>query len=272
MIATIIAVTFTTKIQPESIYTLKLVKRGIQFFKGNEINVLKSLKVEDVYNRSCVKLAPNTSFQDIISTIMNSEHEIFCVVDENNRLLGYLTAKTIRTVLDDPMSLSNIIVAHDLIDTSPGYITPDTNLDTVMKIFGKSGVGELPVVDAEGKQILLGYLSRQSLIDEYNKELARREPTLGVERAYASLALSHITRIVDDYYMTEIQTPKRFVGKSLIQLDLRNKYGVQVFLVKRGMEEDLVKCIVPDADYTINERDILILVGGQEELTRIRKL
>lgn len=272
MIATIIAVTFTTKMQPESIYTLKLVKRGIQFSKGKEINVLKALKVEDAYNRDCERLSPNTPFKDIISTIMDSDHEIFCVVDDKDRFLGYVTEKSIRTVMDDPMSLSNIIVAYDLIETNPRYITPDTNLDTVMNVFGKSGVGELPVVDSQKSDQLLGYLTRQSIIDEYNKELARREPILGLERAYSSLALSDITKIVDNYSMIEIPAPHRFVGKSLVQLDLRNHYRVQVFLVKRELGGGREKRIVPDADYTINEKDVLILVGEHEDLVRIRKL
>lgn len=272
MIATIIAVTFTTKMQPESIYTLKLVKRGIQFFKGKEINVLKSLKVEDVYRKDCETLAPNASFKDIIATIMNSDHEIFCVVDENNRFLGYITTKSIRKILDDPMALSNIIVAYDLIETNTRYITPDTNLDTVMKIFGKTNIGELPVVDVQEGRLLLGYLTRQSLIDKYNKELARRELTLGLERAYSSLALSDITKIVDDYCMIEIPAPHRFVGKSLLQLDLRNVYRAQVLLVKRELGDGREKRIVPDADYTINEKDVLILMGEQEDLMRIRKL
>lgn len=272
MIATIIAVTFTTKMQPESIYTLKLVKRGIQFSKGKEINVLKALKVEDVYSRDCERLSPRTPFKDIISTIMSSDHEIFCVVDEDERFLGYVTEKSIRTVMDDPMSLSNIIVAYDLIETNPRYMTPDTNLDTVMNVFGKSGIGELPVVDSQNSRRLLGYLTRQSIIDEYNKELARREPILGLERAYCSLALSDITKIVDNYSMIEIPAPHRFIGKSLLQLDLRNRYRVQVFLVKRDMGDGGEKRIVPDADYTINEKDVLILVGEQEDLIRIRKL
>jgi CIC family chloride channel protein len=272
MIATIIAVTFTTKMKPESIYTLKLVKRGIQFFKGKEINVLKTLSVEDVYDRNCVNLAPDTRFMDIISVVMDSDHEIFCVVDENDRFLGYFTLRTIRKVMDDPVSLKNIILAYDLIETNPSYVTPDTNLDTVMKVFGTSGIGELPVVDAQNPHLLLGTLTRKIIIDEYNKELARREPTLGLERAYSSLALSEITKIVDNYAMVEIPAPTRFVGKSLLQLDLRKNYRVQVFLVERELEAGRVKRVVPDAHYTINEKDVLILLGEQEDLIKIGKL
>ncbi len=272
MIATIIAVTFTTKMKPESIYTLKLVRRGIQFFKGKEINVLKSLKVEDVYEKNCIKLAPETHFKDIISEVINSEHEIFYVVDRNDHFMGYFTLKTIRKIMDDPGSLNNIILAYDLIESNSTYVTSDTNLDTVMNAFGTSGIVELPVVDSQKTHLLLGTLTRKILIDEYNKELARREPTLGLERAFSSLALNDVTKIVDNYAMIEILAPARFVGKSLLQLNLPKEYGIHVFLVQRPLEEKQMKRIVPDAHYTINEKDMLILTGQKEDLIRISKL
>lgn len=270
MIATIIAVTFTTKMQPESIYTLKLVRRGIQFFKDREINVLKSRKVAEVFHTDCEKLAPDARFMQILSTVQNSDHEIFCVVDKNGTFLGYFTDRSIRAVMDDPQSLCNIILAYDLIETRSGCITPDTDLDAVMQVFGTSGIGELPVVEARQGR-LLGTLSRKTLIDEYNKELARREPTLGVERAYSSLAISDIAPIVDNFAMIEMPAPARFVGKKLMELDLRNHYGVQVFLVKRVLPDGKEKRIVPDAGFTIQDKDVLILVGDQNALYKIRK-
>ena len=272
MIATIIAVTFTTRIQPESIYTLKLVKRGIQLFKGKELNVLKALKVKDVYKKDIDKILPNTRFKEIMPFVMNSDHEIFYVTDEQNHFISYITFKSIRAIIDDPSSLNNIIVAYDLIEPKPRFITPDTNLDIVMNLFGRIGISELPVVDAEKGNLLLGYLSRKDVIDMYNKELAKRELTLGLERAYSSLSLSEITKVVDDYFMIEIPTPHRFIGKSLRQLNLRNKYGVQVMLIKREEEGLQEKRFVPDADYTVNEHDRLVLMGGQDDLMHIRKL
>jgi len=272
MIATIISVTFTTRIQPESIYTLKLVRRGINLFKGKEINVLKSLTVKDIYKSDCDKLLPNTPFKQIIPLVINSDHEIFCVVDKDNHFVSYITLTSIRAILDDPSALNNVIVAYDLIEPSPKFVTPETNLDTVMKIFGHSRIGELPVVDAAQNNMLLGYLSRQGVIDAYNKELARRELTLGLERAYSSLAVSDLTKVVDDYFMIEIPAPRRFIGKSLRQLNLRNNYHVQILLIKRRDEDEEEKSIAPDADYTINEKDVLVLMGSQRDLMRIRNM
>ncbi len=74
MIATILAVLFTTRLQPESIYTLKLVKRGINLFKGKEINVLKALQVKDVYKTDVEKIPYNMPFKSLVPIVLNSDH------------------------------------------------------------------------------------------------------------------------------------------------------------------------------------------------------
>lgn len=272
MIATIIAVVFTTRMQPESIYTLKLVRRGIQFFKGKEINVLRALHVSDIYRKDPVKIPYNASFKNFIPVVINSDHDIFCVVDEKDRFLGYITMSSIRNILEDPEAVKHLIVAVDLMDSNPRTVTPDTSLDDVMKLFGQLQVGEIPVVHAQDRKNLLGYITRRDVIHAYNKEVAKREMTLGLQRAYSSLAVSDLTELVDGYYLVELHAPRRFVGKSLSQLDLRNRFNVQVVLVRRENQKGEPMRIVPDANYTINERDVLVLMGRRKDLERVRKL
>ncbi|MCK5453125.1 MAG: chloride channel protein, partial [Calditrichia bacterium] len=45
MISAIIATVLTTKLKKESIYTLKLIRRGVDLFRGREVNILKALTV-----------------------------------------------------------------------------------------------------------------------------------------------------------------------------------------------------------------------------------
>jgi CIC family chloride channel protein len=271
MIATIIAVIFTTRLHPESIYTLKLIRRGIKLYKGKEINVLRSLKVKDVFKDDLDRIPVHSRLKDLIPVVLNSDHEIFYVVENENRFVSYITMSNLRKILDDPQSVQNVIVAYDLIEPNPKFVTPETNLDDVMKIFSHIHQTELPVVDDGTHRRLLGYITQKDVIDAYNKELAKRELSLGLTRAYSALAVSEVTELVDGYYIVELPAPTRFVGKSLKQLDLRNRFNVQVILIKReeGGEE---LCIVPDAHYTINEQDVLVLMGKQEDLDRVRKI
>ncbi len=192
-------------------------------------------------------------------------------MDKEGAFLGFITLKDVKGILEDPSAVQNLIVAYDLIEATHRAVTPETSLDDVMKIFSQIKISEIPVVDPQNGKTLLGYVTEKDVIEAYNRELARRELTIGMERAYSSLTLSETTELVDDYYMLEIAAPRRFVGKSLRQLDLRNNYKVQIILIKR-QEGDEEKRIVPDAFYTINENDVLLLVGEREALERIKKL
>ena len=68
----------------------------------------------------------------------------------------------------------------------------------------------------------------------------------------------------------EIAPPEKFVGKSLRELDLRKRYGVQIIAIKEIIAEKTT--FVPDADFVIKDSDILILMGDQKQLEKINKL
>ena len=57
------------------------------------------------------------------------------------------------------------------------------------------------------------------------------------------------------------------VGKTLVQLDLRNSYEVSVISVRSAGGEVTV---VPKAGREIKEGDTLVLVGKDEDLARVR--
>lgn len=68
----------------------------------------------------------------------------------------------------------------------------------------------------------------------------------------------------------EIAPPEKFIGKNLRDLDLRNKFGVQVIAIKEIIPEKTT--FIPAADFVIKDSDILILMGDQTQLDKINKL
>jgi len=68
----------------------------------------------------------------------------------------------------------------------------------------------------------------------------------------------------------EIAPPEKFIGKSLKQLDLRNKYGIQVIAIKEVITEKTT--FVPKADFVIKDSDILIVIGEEKQLAKVISL
>jgi trk system potassium uptake protein TrkA len=65
----------------------------------------------------------------------------------------------------------------------------------------------------------------------------------------------------------EIAPPGRFIGKTLKDLDLTNRYGVQVVAVKEIIPDNVV--VIPRADFVIKDSDILVVIGEESELSKI---
>jgi trk system potassium uptake protein TrkA len=68
----------------------------------------------------------------------------------------------------------------------------------------------------------------------------------------------------------EIAPPEKFIGKSLRDLDLRNKFGVQVIAIKEIIPKNTT--VIPDADFVVKDSDILIMIGDQKQMDKINRL
>lgn len=68
----------------------------------------------------------------------------------------------------------------------------------------------------------------------------------------------------------EVAAPEEFVGKSLKELHLRSRFGVQVLAI-RDVLTDEVK-VNPEAAARIKESDVLVVLGSNEDLGRLRRI
>lgn len=73
-----------------------------------------------------------------------------------------------------------------------------------------------------------------------------------------------------DYLIAEIAPIKEFVGKTLAELQLRVKYNINVIGIKELVPENFV--LVPTADFSIKDSDVLLVIGTREDIKRIKRL
>lgn len=76
--------------------------------------------------------------------------------------------------------------------------------------------------------------------------------------------------LISGFGIQEIAPPEKFIGRTLKQLDLRNKYGIHVIAVKELVPEKTI--LVPKADFVIKDSDILIIIGEEKKLSKINSL
>lgn len=76
--------------------------------------------------------------------------------------------------------------------------------------------------------------------------------------------------LISGFGIQEIAPPEKFIGKNLRELDLRNKYGIQVIAIKELIPEKTT--FVPKADFVLKDSDILVIMGEDKQLEKINAL
>ena len=74
---------------------------------------------------------------------------------------------------------------------------------------------------------------------------------------------------VEGYGIMELTPPMGFVGKTLRELNLINRYGLQVVAIKDIVPERLT--MIPNAEFVIKDSDILILLGPHQSLDKLKE-
>ncbi len=59
---------------------------------------------------------------------------------------------------------------------------------------------------------------------------------------------------LEGYSITKLPAPKEFIGKALQELDLINRFGVQVVIVQEAVPQNMK--IVPTAKFVIKKRNL----------------
>jgi trk system potassium uptake protein TrkA len=74
-------------------------------------------------------------------------------------------------------------------------------------------------------------------------------------------------RLSDDYGMAELEVPAALVGQSLGELDIRNRFGLNVMTVKRGNR----LITAPGAAERLEAGDALVVIGEADGIVRMQE-
>ena len=120
----------------------------------------------------------------------------------------------------------------------------------------------------------------KALDDDHAKILRRMGATeiIHPERDMAIRVSRNLSRpnvldfipLADEFDMIQVGAPKDFIGKTLVQLNLRARYNVHIIAIKEIIPENVV--LVPPADYVIKDSDILVMLGKSADIRRIKEL
>ena len=98
--------------------------------------------------------------------------------------------------------------------------------------------------------------------------IPEQENASRLARSLSSPNVLDYIELSEDYGILEVPAPKSWVGKTLKELNVRAKLGVNIIAVE---QEGRIN-VSPAADYCIESGDIMVVLGDTGALDRVQKL
>lgn len=137
---------------------------------------------------------------------------------------------------------ASVLIAMNLQELEVPYIVAKAHDETHRRILEKLGVQRVVIPEQENAQRLGRSLHSHNVLE------------------YIELS--------EDYGILEVPAPKSWVGKTLKGLNVRAKHAVNIIAI----ENDKTVNVSPSADYEIQEKDVLVVLGDNYSLEAVQKL
>ena len=172
MFAAIVAVTCAQRLCGDSIYTLKLRRRGVRLGTLADLTILKRITADQVAVTRSLCVHPEDPVQKLIDLATEIDVGEFIVVNERDEYVGLVVAEDLRTALLQPEAVP-LLVVGELMRTSIPVIHRSDALDVVFDAFSGSDVDSLPIASDGPGERHDKVITLQSVMNCYQAELDR---------------------------------------------------------------------------------------------------
>ena len=197
----------------------------------------------------------------VAQTLCTLGHEVLAIDRDETRIAAIADLVTHAVVADttDERALKRIGVRNfDCIIISVGDDIRTSILTTVL-------------VKEQGAQFVIAKASDRlhaRLLEKTGADkvvLPEHEAGVRLARSLVSGSIIDYLDLSDEYSINETLIPTPWIGKTLVELNVRNRFGVSVIAIRRG--EDILVTLDPTAP--LHAGDVLVMIGSNESLTRI---
>ncbi|MFC1928200.1 chloride channel protein [Chloroflexota bacterium] len=171
LIAVVVSTLVSRSLSRETIYTLKLIRRGIDIRQIEQSRPMREITVANAMTRNFPTVLPTMSIPELVARLRRTGHHGFPVVDKDGIFCGVVTLADIETVMAKG-NLESLTVA-DIASKSVIAAYPDEYIHDVFVKLGTRDVGRIPVIDRSNPEHLLGVLRRHDIIRAFTKAVAR---------------------------------------------------------------------------------------------------
>lgn len=206
--------------------------------------------------------------------------------------LGRFGGSICRSLIDQGMEVLAIDINEDRVNKFASIAThaviADTTDESVLNSLGIRNFDHVIVAIGEDiqssilttlilKEVGVQHITVKAQNDYHEKVLLKIgadhvvHPERDMGRRIAHYIISNnvidYIELSDEYSIVEIKVNHRLVGYSLVELDVRAKYGINIVAIKRG--HNII--VSPRAEDPLRTDDILFIIGSDDDINRFEK-
>ncbi len=257
MLATVISTLISSVLSRDSIYTLKLSRRGVRLEKGRDVDVLQTVSVKEIMTTDFATVSETTPAEELATLFATTQVQSFPVLDSRGNLSGMVSLSDLDRAANageaqgatvaDIATRGDLLVAH-----------PDESMGTAMRRLGIRDVNRIPVVE-KGSLVPIGIVRRNDVVRAYNHALARRGQEL--QRA-ESLGLGQVEEL--SLFQVRIRDDSPAAGRSVSELALPE--DCLIVSLRRGDAQSVAR-----GSTVLEPDDVVTLVGRQATVSDTRR-
>ena len=197
----------------------------------------------ELCRQGCEVLAMDIS-SDLVSQVANDVTHAVVGDGQDKEVLRALGAREFDCgiiAIGDDLAAS-VLVTMNLKELGVPQVICKAHDETHRRVLEKLGADRVVIPEQEQADRLARSLSSHNVLD------------------YIELS--------EEYGIIETPAPGSWKGKSLKELNVRAKLGVNILAIRRGGRIN----VSPGADFTFEEKDILVVLGDSTALKKVQKL
>lgn len=237
----------------ESIYTLKLSRRGIRLVSGRDVDVMQGVLVQEAMTTRVDTVPGSMTLDKLRSEFARTQHHGFPVVDEAGKLFGIVTVQDAGRALEAGMPPGTPVRDFAVRDVEVAY--PDEPMADALHRLSVRGIGRLPVVSRQDPNRLLGAVRRSDILRAYNIALTRRAD---VQQMAARMRLRKVDHT--EFVELEIDSDSPCVGSRIQDLASGLPYEAVLVSVRRANGE----VVIPHGDTVLQSGDRIIAFADED--------
>ncbi len=173
IIMVVMTATFAMEILGPILVKTGVAKAGEIGLNVTEEDLIKTYAVKDVMDTSPVTITQDLPLHQILEVFSSTENLYYPVIDNDSRIIGIITVADIKQIFAS-QDVAGWLLACDVAEPVLDKTTPKKSLEEAVEHMDKFSLENLPVVESEHNDKLVGVLDYRKTLRKISAEVLRR--------------------------------------------------------------------------------------------------